>query len=152
MNEIKVYTFPKACDLPQEGDEYLGLRASETWTKIPNPLKQSAYDENDVGYVRRPLKLLSQTALIEELEDLNHVTGIRKDILCGSTFRIAQNNVGPSQPIPVVPKTVPFSIANIKNAEHCSQSWEKERVVALVSEDTENLSKAIAKMGRRTKK
>jgi len=81
MEKTVLYIFPKVGDIPKEGDEYLGLRASETWTKIPNPLKQSAYDENDVGYVRRPLtdivevdNLMSKMFL--ELSEEERRTGI----------------------------------------------------------------------------
>jgi len=55
------------------------------------------------------------------------------------------------QPVPVLPKTVPFSIANIKNAEHCNTEWENERtrsrVKDIMEQREEVLSAFIAKYG-----
>lgn len=88
--KLKVYIFPQKDEPTQKGDEYLSLNAqrSVVWTPLPNyPMPVL---EHEVGYIRRELKQVSQTALIEELEDHNCATGVRKDNPCGSSFHIRQ--------------------------------------------------------------
>jgi len=68
MNEIKLYTFPQVGDTIQIGDEYLAI-GQTVWQKVNSVsiIADLHVKADEVGFIRRPLKQVSQTELLEEL-------------------------------------------------------------------------------------